>query len=325
VNAAGPWVDEIAGLDKKQNSRLKITKGIHLVFDEEKLPAKQSIYFEAADKRMLFVIPRNGKTYVGTTDTFYEGNMEDPKITMEDRDYVLSCINTYFGNELQPADIESAWVGLRPLINKPGKKAGEISRRDELFISDRGLITIAGGKLTGYRKMAERVMNVISQRFKKDVDQIIPPCTTDRVYLSGGKLDRPFDIFLKDKIAEGLTLGLTSKEASELVYRFGSNTVIVYDLMKKIRSGEIPASKYQLQDFLYAQLLYCVQYEQCLTVSDFLIRRTSLFYFDIKLAEKWRTALSEEMKEMLKFNTTFTRRMEDQLQVAFDSIHTLKL
>lgn len=325
VNAAGPWVDEIVNMDARQNSRLKITKGIHLVFDGEKLPARQSIYFEAADKRMLFVIPRSGKTYVGTTDTFYEGEKQHPEITLEDRDYVVSSINTYFRTNLQSTDIESAWVGLRPLINNPGKKAGEISRRDELFISDRGLITIAGGKLTGYRKMAERVLNVISQRFKKDADQIIPPCTTDRIYLSGGKLDKPFDLFLKDKVEEGITLGLTSKEATEVVYRFGSNTTTVYDLIKKLRSREIEPSKHQLPEVLYAQLLYCVQFEQCLTVSDFLIRRTGLFYFDISMAEKWSVALIEELKELVITGNTFSKKMENEMQVAFNTIHNLQI
>ena len=154
INAGGPWVDDIDDLDEKNNKhKLHITKGIHLVVDWKKLPIKQSVYFDTYDKRMIFVIPRDGKTYMGTTDTFYEGNIVHPTITNEDRDYILKCVNDYFPkNRLNASDIESGWAGLRPLVNKPGKGPSEISRKDEIFESSSGLITIAGGKLTGYRK-----------------------------------------------------------------------------------------------------------------------------------------------------------------------------
>ncbi len=170
VNATGPWVDDLDDLDMKHGAhKLHITKGVHIVVDGKKLPLKQSAYFDTFDKRMIFVIPREGKTYIGTTDTFYKGELSHPKITAEDKAYLLKCVNEFFpGNRLTEEDIESGWAGLRPLVNKPGKGPSEISRKDEMFVSSSGLITIAGGKLTGYRKMAERVVDVVARKMREE-------------------------------------------------------------------------------------------------------------------------------------------------------------
>lgn len=133
-----------------------MTKGIHLVFDGRRFPLQQAIYFDTPDKRMVFAIPRDGKTYVGTTDTDYVGDIAHPRMSEEDRRYLLSCVNEMFPElKLDASDVESSWAGLRPLIYEEGKSPSEVSRRDEIFRSPSGLITIAGGKLTGYRKMAE--------------------------------------------------------------------------------------------------------------------------------------------------------------------------
>lgn len=307
VNATGPWVDELDILDKPQAPKLKITKGTHLVFDHEKFPVKQSVYFEAFDKRMLFVIPRGGKTYLGTTDTFYNGDRLNPPITKEDRDYLLHCANRYFEVSLSPADIESGWAGLRPLIGKPGKKAGEISRKDEIFISASNLITIAGGKLTGYRKMAQRVMTVIAANFRKDSDKILPPSTTDRIWLSGGKLTSSFREFLSGKIKEGEELGLVPVEAEKLVYRYGAATDTIYNLMRKINAGDITPSHKNLPPLVYAQLIYVTENELCLTAADFFIRRTGMIYFDISLVEKWKDAVVAELKLLLPEVPDFKR------------------
>ncbi len=132
-----------------------MTKGVHIVIDQSRFPLKQAIYFDTPDKRMVFAIPRNGKTYVGTTDTFYEGDIAHPKMSTEDRSYLIKAINDMFPDvRIREQDIESSWAGLRPLIYEEGKDPSEISRKDEIWESDSGLITIAGGKLTGYRKMA---------------------------------------------------------------------------------------------------------------------------------------------------------------------------
>lgn len=324
VNASGPWVDTISGLDKLQDSKLKITKGVHLVFDHVKIPVRQSIYFEASDKRMLFVIPRHGKTYVGTTDTFYSGDLVEPLITVEDRDYLLHCLNNYFTLRLGPSDIESGWAGLRPLINKPGKKAGEISRKDEIFISPTGLITIAGGKLTGYRKMAERVTKLLSENIRVREGKILPPCTTDSIYLSGGKLNGDFEDFVKDKITEGIKLGLNYNEVIELVYRYGSDVDTIYAIFKNLGSTEIHRVAGGLPNLIYAQLLYAIDYEMCCTPSDFLVRRTGWLYFNIQLMEKWHAHIANVLKTILKWEPDVLEKYNNETESSLNRIRLLR-
>src|SRR5690625_549142 len=170
VNATGPWVDEIREIDQsKKGKTLQLTKGIHLVFDEKKFPLKQAIYFDEPGGRMIFAIPRDGKTYVGTTDTVYNGDIAHPRMTFEDRDYVLKAIKYMFPDvNVTEDDIESSWAGLRPLIHEEGKSPSEISRKDEIFVSESGLISIAGGKLTGYRKMAESIVDLVAKQLGEE-------------------------------------------------------------------------------------------------------------------------------------------------------------
>ena len=166
INATGPWVDMLRKKDFNQSeTRLQLTKGIHLVVPHEKFPINQSIYFDVPDGRMLFAIPRGKITYFGTTDTDFNEDIDRPTVTIDDVNYLLNLVNKVFPKiNLKESDIISSWAGLRPLIKKAGKKSTELSRKDEIFISKSGLISIAGGKLTGYRKMAERVVNLITNK-----------------------------------------------------------------------------------------------------------------------------------------------------------------
>jgi hypothetical protein len=116
---------------------------------------------------MIFAIPRAGITYFGTTDTNYSGSLDDIKVEEDDIDYLLAAVNGMFPDvQLKKEDIKSSWAGLRPLIHQEGKSPSELSRKDEIFVSEEGLISIAGGKLTGYRKMAERVVDKVMQSLK---------------------------------------------------------------------------------------------------------------------------------------------------------------
>ena len=161
VNAAGPWVDEVRQLESSATrNRLALTKGIHLVFRRERLPVRHTTMMTMPDKRTAFVIPRGDWVYLGTTDTFHARSDYWPDITGFDVRYLLRAINeTFEVPALTEDDIESVWSGLRPLIDEPDKSPSEISRRDEIMIGPTGMITIAGGKLTAYRTMAERVVD----------------------------------------------------------------------------------------------------------------------------------------------------------------------
>lgn len=319
VNATGPWVDEIDDLEKTHSKhKLQITKGVHLVVDKMKLPIKQSVYFDTEDKRMIFVIPREGKTYIGTTDTFYEGNLISPAITEEDKNYLIKCVNTYFpNNKISVADIESGWAGLRPLINKSGKGASEISRKDEMFISESGLIIIAGGKLTGYRKMAQRIVDVVAKKIKLTERKNIGDCTTDKVLISGGKISvANFATFVKDKIKDGMTLGLTNDEACVLVNRYGSNANELFRIIKQLNKKE----QSSLPVVLRAQLIYAMENEMCCNPVDFFIRRTSMLYFDSDNVKKYKDALITYMQNLLNADEEVKERWAAELQNAIQEI-----
>ena len=312
INATGPWVDDIDDLEKKHGAhKLHITKGVHLVVDEKKLPIKQSVYFDTHDKRMLFIIPRDGKTYIGTTDTFYKGDLVNPKITLEDKNYLLKCVNDYFPeSKLVLIDIESGWAGLRPLIHKPGKGPSEISRKDEVFISYSGLISIAGGKLTGYRKMAQRVVDIVAKKNLLQKKITLANCTTDNIQLSGGKINKglPFSEFVTSKMQQGLDMGLQTREAEQLIHRYGSNIDDLYVIIEKLTK-----EKSNLPVLLRAQLIYAVEKEMCVTPADFFIRRTTLLYFDIETVKKYSEGLFLFMKKTLTWDDQTANRFANEL------------
>lgn len=161
VNAAGPWVDALRALEQPGAApRLKLSKGVHLVVDRERLPVQRTVIMAAADRRSVFAVPRGRATYLGTTDTFYPDAELWPSITADDARYLLDAAARCFATApLTFADLTAAWSGVRPLVGEEGKSASEISRRDEVWDGPAGVISIAGGKLTAYRRMAERVVD----------------------------------------------------------------------------------------------------------------------------------------------------------------------
>ncbi len=322
VNASGPWVDELANIEsKKTENKLLITKGVHLVIDWKKLPVKQSLYFDTYDKRMLFVIPREGKTYIGTTDTFYKGELTNPDITKEDRNYILKCVNDFFAtNTLNISDTQSAWAGLRPLISKLGKGPSEISRKDEMFESESGMLTIAGGKLTGYRKMAQRVVDRIGEKIYQQNKKHISGCVTQNISLSGGKFNSPlnFSDFIKDQTIQGASLGLPAEEVETLIYRYGSNVIEIFKNVTLLKN-----EKNELPILLRAQIVYATQHEMCFTVSDFLIRRTGSLYFNIEMVKQYKSSISLYMQSLLSWNNELMNKFELELEKALNEIEML--
>ncbi|WP_209124757.1 glycerol-3-phosphate dehydrogenase/oxidase [Alkalihalobacillus sp. BA299] len=299
VNAAGPWVDTLREKDNsKKGKYLHLTKGVHLVVDGSRFPLKQAVYFDTEnDKRMVFAIPRDGKTYIGTTDTFYNDEIAHPRMTEEDRDYIIAACNYMFPTvNLTVDDIESSWTGLRPLIHEEGKSASEISRKDEIFFSDTGLISIAGGKLTGYRKMAERIVDIVS----KDLG-INQPCTTAKIKLSGGNVggSAQFSLFVSQMVKEGLKIGLSEEEAGRLVHLYGSNVKRLFEIVK---NNKEEANKNKLPITIFAQIKYGIEHEMVSTPIDFFNRRTGALFFNINWVKKWKNEVVSYLKKELKWS-----------------------
>ncbi|WP_042454635.1 glycerol-3-phosphate dehydrogenase/oxidase [Neobacillus dielmonensis] len=303
VNATGPWVDKIREMDhSKRGKTLQLSKGIHLVIDQSRFPLKQAIYFDTPDGRMVFAIPRDGKAYVGTTDTFYNEDAVNPNMTVSDRDYIINAINYMFPDvKISEQDIESSWAGVRPLIYEEGKNASEISRKDEIWVSDSGLITIAGGKLTGYRKMAETITNLLAEKFLSEEGKSYPASQTRNMPISGGDVGGSgnFDAYVLEHMMQGLEMGLSKEEAEKLTRTYGSNIGRVFELLV---SNKDDAFKYQLPLDLFARLVYAVELEMVATPIDFLNRRTGDILFNIQSVQKWKNQVIAYMCD--RFNWT---------------------
>ena len=300
VNATGPWVDGIRELDRsKQGKTLRLTKGVHLVFDGARFPLRQAVYFDTPDGRMAFAIPREGKTYIGTTDTVYAGDPAHPRMEADDLRYLLDAANQMFPSlNLGPGDVESSWAGLRPLIGQPGKNPSEISRKDEIFVSPSGLVSIAGGKLTGYRKMAERIVNLVSRLRAAEGLAALPASRTKTLPVSGGDVggSAGFEAYVRGQIGAGTQAGLGADEAERLARRYGSNAPRVFALAGE--SGEF-AARHGLPLALAAELRYAVLAEMAATPADFWIRRTGRLYFDRPGVLRWKDAAGAAMAELL--------------------------
>lgn len=323
VSAAGPWVDTIREMDhSKRGKYLHLTKGIHLIFDGERFPLQQSIYFDTPDGRMIFAIPREGKAYVGTTDTVYEGDLAHPKVTVEDRDYILRAIDYMFPNvQITADDIESSWAGLRPLIHEEGKDPSEISRKDEIFISDSGLISIAGGKLTGYRKMAESIVDLVANQLHEKEGRTFPGTQTKYLAISGGDVggSKGFANFVHKKAAEGEQLGLDKETAERLVRRYGSNVDQVFEIYQ---SEKETAKAENVDPVVFAMLRYSIDYELTYKPVDFFIRRTGALFFDIHWVEKHKAAVITYMAKALNWTKEQTEQYTNELdQLMYEATH----
>lgn len=298
VNATGPWVDDLRSIDHSdKNKHLQLSKGAHLVFSQTNFPLEQSVYFDTPDKRMVFAIPRDNKTYVGTTDTVYEGDPNDLMLTQDDRNYILNAINYIFPDlNLDETHVESSWAGVRPLIHENGKSPSEISRKDEIWESGTGLLTIAGGKLTGYRKMAETVVDKVVKILKENDDIIFSKSKTINLPISGGHIggSKNLDNYLDKSSQKLIELGLTKNEALELAKIYGSNIHLLHDYINN-NLTELPT-------VLYAQLKYAIDYEMAMTPIDFFMRRNSSLLFNIEQVKVYKDAVLQLMQK--EFNWT---------------------
>lgn len=313
INASGPWVDDLRELDdSKKGKTMHLTKGVHLVIDESKFPISNAIYFDTPfdDKRMMFAIPREGKTYIGTTDTNYKGDPKEPGVTLADVEYILAAANQMFDiTPIQVTDVESSWSGVRPLIHEEGKDPSEISRKDEIFHSESGLFTIAGGKLTGYRKMSEKVVDQVMLELSIEEGRDYRKSATKNLILSGGDVgggDR-FDQFVAEKVEVGTHLGLDSLTAEALVHRYGSNVDEVYSYLKASQGSA-------LEPVDYLMLHYGLEHEMVIKPIDYLLRRSSQLLFDSEHAKAMKELIVDEMAEYYDWDEAVRAEYLDEVE-----------
>ncbi len=298
VNAAGPWAEELCYFDQYNHQKqLQLSKGVHVVVEHDKLPVKHPVMLTTADSRPLFVVPNGNSTYIGTTDTAFNSSAHYwPNIEVKDVDYILRNSNAYFpDNQLGVDDCISAWSGLRPLItNKNGKKKNtkKISRKDEVWVSDSGLITIAGGKLTGYRKMADNVLKAIKETHQftlddKQHDQTLPG---GNFHGSVGELadliKRKFDI------AEEL--------ANRLVRLYGIESKSILNANSTTFAPDLPLLK--------SEIAWSIYNESAHHLSDVIYRRTRCAIYYPKETKHYLTAIGNYMAQLAKWDEQRTKK-----------------
>jgi len=321
VSAAGPWVDLLRIKDASMNNKyLHLTKGVHIVFPAEKLPIKQSVYFDVDGGRMIFAIPRGRVTYVGTTDTNYHGSLERVVATKEDAKYLLDAVNKTFPTiNLTRDDIESNWAGLRPLIHEEDKDPSELSRKDETFISESGLISIAGGKLTGYRKMAHRVMETVLKTMSSKDRSKLKESYTEEISLTSNAM---YTVGEVNVYQEGVLIRLKefgntgSYTAWYLTSTYGKQADIILDKI------DFFTNKDAHERLIRAELWYCVHNEMANSLADFFVRRTGRLYFNIASISKYRNVILEDFVGYLDWDAKRVTKENEILDILLkDATH----
>ena len=264
VSATGVWGDDLATMDAgTHRSTLRPAKGIHLTVPAAKLPCDVAAVVTAKDKRSIFVVPWGELTYLGTTDTDYDGPLDDPQVTPEDVEYVLETINRWVSEPISADDVVGTWAGLRPLLSGEGhsEKTKDLSRRHKVSVSPSGLVTIAGGKMTTYRRMAEDTVDEVVRRLGSGSRR----CPTRRLPLRGAPaLDE----------AGQRRLGVPEATAAHLAGRYGSEARVVAALIAgdaELARPIVPG----LPD-VRAEVVHAARHEMATTVDDVLARRTRL-------------------------------------------------
>ena len=267
INAGGPWVDPIRRLeDAGAPPLLHLSKGIHVVVPAERLPVRNMLILRAGNRRSIFVIRQGAVTYMGTTDTTYRpGHAVWPEITREDVDYVLAPTRRDLGvDPIRPDEIVGAWAGLRPLIAEPGKPPQEISRRDEVLVGPASVVTLAGGKLTGYRPMARETV----ERAAEVCSLALAPPPASEPPLPGGDFDGDLAP-LEDALVRAT--GVTPACAARMVRLYGT------EARELARAGAQP-----LVDgapVLASEVDWAVQVEGAARVEDVIYRRLRTAYY----------------------------------------------
>ena len=282
VSAAGPWVDELREKDGSLKGKtLHLTKGVHLVFPHAKLPLRQAIYFDVPDGRMIFAIPRGKITYVGTTDTDYFGDKNRILTERQDAEYLINAVNNGFEDvNLNLSDVSSSWAGVRPLIHEEGKSASELSRKDEIFESSTGLLSIAGGKLTGYRKMAERITDLVVEKLLKEEDHEFSKGKTGKINLTGGPFENAAEVknYRKELEIRLKDVDSAKYQAWYLTATYGRQSEQILEIYDAVKANHKSTEK----ALILAELQFCVDNEFVIKSLDFVTRRTGRLFFDIE-------------------------------------------
>jgi glycerol-3-phosphate dehydrogenase len=276
VNATGPWTDAIRRMDESgAEPLLRPTKGVHVAVPTRRVGNAGALTLTSPlDGRVLFVVPWNGITVIGTTDTDETGDPAEAAATAADVTYLLRSANAFFPDaRLTIDDVVAAWAGLRPLLrNDQAATTAAVPREHRIVESASGLLTIAGGKLTTYRAMAAELVDVVAAKLHRmDGRDIAARAATDREPLPGGEV-ADLELLARELAQEGPV----GEAVGHLVDTYGSEAAAVVNLAARDPSLAAPAA--EGVPLLRAEVVHQARREMALAVSDVMIRRTHLFH-----------------------------------------------
>jgi glycerol-3-phosphate dehydrogenase len=299
VNACGPWVDAVRRLDEPQaDPLLRLTKGAHVAVPRQRLGNTHAVTLTSPiDGRVMFVLPwaDSDQSYIGTTDTDEDVSPDEVRATAEDVIYLLRSANAFFPQaRLSPNDVVATWAGLRALLRPDGNLAPSlVSREHRIVESASGLLTIAGGKLTTHRVMAQQLVDRVAVRLRAlDGRPRAPRPPTHRLPLPGGETAD-----LEGLIKAAVQRGASDATARHLVGTYGSEAAAVLNLVDKDRAlgGRIVAGRPEL----WAEVIHAVEREMAVGLSDVLVRRLHLFYKTRDQAVPASSAVADRLAAVL--------------------------
>ncbi|NIQ37053.1 MAG: glycerol-3-phosphate dehydrogenase [Proteobacteria bacterium] len=302
VNATGPWSDLVRdALVRQENRRLRLTKGVHLIVSMDDLPIRHALMqFAIQDNRPIFAIPWRNFVLLGTTDTDYDGDPDRIGVERSDVDYLLESFNFYFPKaNLTDNHVISAFAGLRPLIFQEGKSESQVSREYQIFEGPENFFSIIGGKLTTYRKMAEKMVDRVARRLAGSfqVGTDTPKCITAEIPLFGGEIKD------RDQFERTWVSRLTSEQpvdretAAHFVETYGANIPVLLRAIEKTPEGMDRIHSHL--PYVWGELTYAIDHEMALTLDDFLTRRTHIFSLARDQGADLCKAVADRMQERL--------------------------
>lgn len=284
INATGVWADLVRSLEAGSDPRsIRPAKGIHLTFRAEALPTSiAAVLADPTGDRIIFMVPWQDRVYIGTTDTDYQGSLEDPAVEASDISYLLDTVNRFIKVPLSADDIVGSWAGLRPLISDPSRPSStSVSRSHEIFMSEGGLVTITGGKLTTYRKMAAQAVDRAVSLLERKGALQVPPSRSLVVHLGGA----------------GRHAALAAIERLD-------------PLLLEPLVASLAVHK--------SEAIYAVREEMALTLEDVLSRRTRCLVLDRAATLAAAPSVAELMAPELGWDSAEVARQIDTLTRAID-------
>jgi len=263
INATGVWADRIGAevADEEDVPRISPSRGTHVLLDRDDLSTgSAACIVPAGEGRHIFALPWYGRTLIGTTDNDYEGDIDHPRPGEDDVEYLLEAVNAFFGVSVGVSDLVGAYAGVRPLLSTGDpKKSVDISRKAELYETSSGMLTITGGKLTTWRRMAKQTLDRLVEREGREA-----PCHTAEIPL--GMEARPEDLEAPDGVGE--------EALAQLAFRYGHAARNVLRLAREDPKLAVPIVPGRPD--LLAEVAIAARLEQARCVADVLLRRTRL-------------------------------------------------